>query len=343
VSDHEYSAEFFDRHAGRALSSARAIVPSVLDIVRPNSVVDVGCGIGAWLSVFREHGIEDVLGIDGDYVHRSQLLIPQHCFRSHDLEQPIALPRRFDLAVSLEVAEHIAPASADAFVQSLVGLASTVLFSAAIPGQGGEHHVNEQWPEFWAKKFERAGFMAIDCVRPRVWTDTSVEWWYSQNTFLYVDRTLLQGNARLQVEATAAHTPFAPVVHPGQFKAVVWRADALAAVHDLLDVVPVGAAIILVDDHNLSDGALRAWRMRRLMEYDGVYQGPPASSEAALRDLEKHRREGSSFLVIAFPAFWWLQHYVELADYLRSSSACVLDNGRVVVFDLSREPQRSAG
>jgi hypothetical protein len=337
VSDHEYSADFFDRHAGRALSSAREIVPAVLEIVQPKSVVDVGCGIGAWLSVFREHGIEDLLGIDGAYVDASQLLIPQHCFRTHDLEQPIALPRRFDLAVSLEVAEHISPACADAFVQSLVSLARVILFSAAIPGQGGEHHVNEQWPDFWAQKFARVGFAGIDCIRPRVWTNTSVEWWYAQNTFLYVDRALLQRHARLQSEAAGARSPLAPIVHPGQYKAVVWRAEALAAVDDLFDVIPAGAAITLIDDHNLPDRALRAWRMRRLMESDGVYQGPPATSEAALRDLEKHTREGSSFLVIAFTAFWWLEHYTELATCLRSNAACVLENARVVVFDLGRE------
>jgi hypothetical protein len=338
MSDHEYSAEFFDRHAARAISSAREIVPVVIEMVRPNSVVDIGCGIGSWLSVFIEHGVEDVLGVDGAYVDRSQLLIPQHCFQNHDLERPLALSRRFDLAMSLEVAEHISPAHADAFVQSLASLSGFVLFSAAIPGQGGEHHVNEQWPDFWAQKFADAGFAAIDCIRPRVWKNANVEWWYAQNTFLYVERGLLQQNAILQSEAAAARSSLAPVIHPGQYEAVVWRAAVLAAVDDLSDVIPIGAGVTLVDDHNLSDRALRHWRMRRLMERDGVYMGPPGASEDALRDLEEQIRDGASFVVFAFPAFWWLEHYAELTAYLQSNATCVLENDRVKVFDLRRRP-----
>jgi SAM-dependent methyltransferase len=337
VSGHEYSAEFFDRHVAGAIGSARAIVPIVLEMVQPKSVVDVGCGIGAWLSVFRDHGIRDLTGIDGPYVERSHLMIPGESFLSRDLEQPISLPRRFDLVISLEVAEHLSPASAGDFVRSLTRLGPAILFSAAIPGQGGEHHVNEQWPDFWAAKFAEAGFVGIDCIRPRVWNAPGVEWWYAQNAFLYLERELLRQNARLQSEAAAPRAPFAPVIHPGQYKSVAWKADALALVEDLLDVVPCGSDICLVDDNQLSDRSLRAWRMRRLMTRDAVYFGPPASADAALQDLQAQKREGASFLVVAWTAFWWLEFYSPFGAYLRSTFAPVLENERVVVFDLRRE------
>jgi SAM-dependent methyltransferase len=124
------------------------VVPTVLRLVQPEPVVDVGCGDGAWLSVFRELGVNHRFGLDGDYVDRRLLQIPQDQFSATDLSLPFRLPCTFDLAVSLEVAEHLPPQSAEDFVDSLTRLAPVVLFSAAIPLQGGTHHLNEQWPDY---------------------------------------------------------------------------------------------------------------------------------------------------------------------------------------------------
>src|SRR5262249_37347034 len=89
----------------RALSdgarrSARVVLPLVLEFVRPRSVIDVGCGLGTWLAVFREHGVADVWGVDGDYVDRERLEIPAGRFLAHDLSQPLPLGRSFALVVS---------------------------------------------------------------------------------------------------------------------------------------------------------------------------------------------------------------------------------------------------
>jgi Methyltransferase domain len=150
------------------------------------SVVDVGCATGAWLSVVREHGIDDFLGIDGAYIDPATLVIPRDRFLAHDLEKPIGLDRRFDLALSLETAEHLSPLAAPSFVASLAGLAPVVLFSAAIPKQGGVHHVNEQWPEYWADLFAEHGYRPLDVIRTAVWNERDVAYPYAQNTFLYV-------------------------------------------------------------------------------------------------------------------------------------------------------------
>jgi SAM-dependent methyltransferase len=182
----EYTDAYFARLTGTSLRAARAIVPAVVDALRPASVVDVGCGVGAWLSVFREHGVDDVFGVDGDYVPPEALLIPAESFASQDLSDAFSLDRTFDLAVSLEVAEHLPARSADRFVASLCALAPLVLFSAAIPGQGGRSHVNEQWQSYWSSRFEQHGYAPVDLVRPEVWTKQEVAWWYVQNTLLYV-------------------------------------------------------------------------------------------------------------------------------------------------------------
>src|SRR4051794_6556440 len=126
-----YDREFFERHQAGARRSARVIVPRVLGLVAARSVIDVGCGQGTWLSVFAECGAPDVFGIDGDYVDARRFEIPAERFEPRDLSRPFELLRTFDLAVSLEVAEHLPAAAADDFVASLTRLAPVVLFSAA--------------------------------------------------------------------------------------------------------------------------------------------------------------------------------------------------------------------
>src|SRR5438270_9981863 len=60
--------------------SARVIVPLVMELAQPRSVVDVGCGTGEWLAVFRENGIKDTWGVDGTYINKKLLKIPEECF-----------------------------------------------------------------------------------------------------------------------------------------------------------------------------------------------------------------------------------------------------------------------
>jgi len=114
------------------------------------------------------------------------LLIKQDEFLQHDLAEPIKLGKRFDLAISLEVAEHLPSGCADQFVENLVSLSNFVLFSAAPPLQGGTNHINEQPIEYWVEKFEQRGYVAIDCLRPYLWNDDRIGSWYRQNIMLAV-------------------------------------------------------------------------------------------------------------------------------------------------------------
>ncbi len=188
MSTFPYSAEFFDAFSDGSSRSAARVLPIALQIVHPASAVDVGCGVGTWAAELRGHGIADVIGVDGAYVDPDRLLIPREAFLARDLRAPLGLGRMFDLAVCLEVAEHLPTESAAHLVSELTELAPAVLFSAAIPFQGGNHHVNEQWPSYWASLFARHGYRPYDVVRPRVWTWPEVDFWYAQNTILYVHR-----------------------------------------------------------------------------------------------------------------------------------------------------------
>ena len=209
-----YDAKFYDTQSPGSYRSAQIIVPIVNELLPVKSICDVGCGVGTWLQAFRDIGIKETLGIDGNYVSPSQLVIPVECFHPRDLTQRVSLDSRFDLAVSLEVAEHLPPERAATFVEDLTRLAPVVLFSAAIPMQGGTDHINEQWPDYWAELFERRGFKAIDAIRPLIWNDVRVERWYSQNIIIYCLEDHLHNCPQLAKVHSAQ--PLS-IVHPRQY------------------------------------------------------------------------------------------------------------------------------
>lgn len=183
---HQYDDVFFDYVDRGAVRSAHVLVPVVLELLGCRSVLDVGCGTGAWLSVYRAKGVADIAGVDGDYVQRGRLMIPASDYRALDVGREFDLGRTFDLVQSLEVAEHIAPSDSRTLIANLVRHGSTVLFSAAVPGQGGEHHTNERPYEFWRALFAEHGYAPYDCIRPRITGRRDVEPWYAYNSILYV-------------------------------------------------------------------------------------------------------------------------------------------------------------
>lgn len=186
-----YTADFYRHINAGALSSAEALLPVVARWFDVKSVIDFGCGQGAWLSVWKQVGAREVVGLDGEYVDRNGLLVDPHEFTGADLSRPVDLGRTFDLVQSLEVAEHLPEAHADTFVDNLVRHGSVVLFSAAVPGQLGEHHVNERPFEYWRDKFIARGYVLIDAIRPELRHRANIDPWYKHNALLFVHRDRL--------------------------------------------------------------------------------------------------------------------------------------------------------
>jgi SAM-dependent methyltransferase len=212
-----YTKAFFEEHRTGARQSAEIVVPLVLELVPARSVVDVGCGDGTWLAVFQKLGVPEILGIDGEYVDREFLQIPQESFQTRDLAKPFVTGRTFDLAMSLEVAEHLPADCAAMFVECLTRLAPIVLFSAAIPFQGGTSHINEQWQDKWAALFKKQEYFPVDCIRKRVWENAAVEWWYAQNTLLFVRGNVLEKNLALKAEFERNSQNPLNLVHPRRY------------------------------------------------------------------------------------------------------------------------------
>ncbi|MEM8836213.1 MAG: class I SAM-dependent methyltransferase [Planctomycetota bacterium] len=217
-----YGEQFFASHAGTSFVSAQLLLPVVFGLFPEaspvRSVIDVGCGTGTWLRAARELGASEVLGIDGGFVPLDQLEIRDDRFVAQDLRRGPdldALPRRdFDLAMSLEVAEHLPDDAGDALVEALCTLAPVVLFSAAVPMQGGTGHINERWQQDWADRFADRGYRAIDAVRPRVWEDDRIAWWYRQNTIVYASDKAIEMMPVLRDARGRTRDGMLSLVHP---------------------------------------------------------------------------------------------------------------------------------
>lgn len=167
--------------------AANKIIPFLIDLFKPENVVDIGCGTGTWLKVCIDNGITDVMGIEGHHLDISKLVIPRGFLVLQDLEKPFVTERKFDMAISLEVAEHLHSNTAEQFVKQLTVLSNVVVFSAAIPYQGGQNHVNEQWLSYWIRLFKKNGYKACDIIRPRFWDTKEVEFWYAQNCCIFIN------------------------------------------------------------------------------------------------------------------------------------------------------------
>jgi SAM-dependent methyltransferase len=213
-----YQDRFFDYVDGSAARSARAFLARLALGFTPASVLDVGCGRGAWLAAWKARGTPEVLGIDGAYVDTARLHVAPTEFRAIDVSRSFELGRRFDLVQCLEVAEHLPEPAGEVLVESLVRHGDVVIFSAAVPGQGGEHHVNEQPLEYWIERFSAHRFSAYDAVRAAVKGVREIEPWYRYNTLVFAG----EAGARRLGEAVRA-TRTQPRLPLADYSSAAWR------------------------------------------------------------------------------------------------------------------------
>lgn len=194
-------------------SAAEQVLPVLFEVYQPKSIVDVGCGLGNWIEVAKKMTGSTITGVDGDYVNRSLLKINEEEFIEKDLTKPFDLNKKYDLAICLEVAEHLPESSAKGFIQSLTNHADVIMFSAALPGQGGQNHINEQWPSYWQDHFNNCGFEMIDFFRFKIWDNTKIEYWYKQNLFLVVKKGHPLSESQSNLAFSLVHPELLNLVH----------------------------------------------------------------------------------------------------------------------------------
>jgi SAM-dependent methyltransferase len=221
-----YDARFYKENNTSQLASAPVIVSAVKQYVQPESVIDIGCGGGNFLAEWKRQGIKEVLGVDGAYINRELLALSEDEFMAYDITNPILLPRRYDLSICLEVAEHLEERFAGQLIDSLCHLSDVVLFSAAIPCQGGLNHVNERYPSYWASLFGKRSYTAMDCIRPEIWNDERADWFYRQNIFLFVKDACISRYPALNHYQHTHPEKMTDIVHPKLYdmtlKKIAW-------------------------------------------------------------------------------------------------------------------------
>ncbi len=326
----DYSPQYYRRLKAGAVHSAKAIVPTVVELVRPTSVVDLGCGTGAWLAEFKRCGVADTVGVDTTQVPTDELEIDPNDFVTTDLTEPLRLQGYFDLAMSLEVAEHLPAEKSEQFVATLTQLAPVVLFSAAVPYQGGEHHINEQWPSYWVDRFAEQGFVALDPFRRLIWERTDVDWWYAQNLVLFVQRDHLAKLPACELEKPGIQS----LVHPRNYLNHSWQNRVLRLAIDIATVTRPGETIVLADEDQFGELYLPARDVRPFIERLGTYFGPPQDDAQAIEEIQRMIREGAVHFAVGWPAFWWLKYYNEFATYLENNHFTILKNDRVTMYRL---------
>lgn len=197
---------------------AAHIVPFLIKLFDPRSVLDVGCGLGNFLKSFIDEGVKDVCGIEGPWLDKAKLVIDEHLVNIRELENSFNLERRFDMVLCLEVAEHINEASSEKLIDVLTAHSDVIVFSAAIPGQGGQNHINEQWIGYWERLFNDRDYKLYDVIRPYIWNIHEIFWWYRQNIVVAI-KSSKQVNFKT--------TPVNDYIHPELYLSKISEIDYL--------------------------------------------------------------------------------------------------------------------
>jgi len=186
--DNIYSNSWFEEMANddQLEEDAKSVVDVLIQEFDPDSVIDLGCGVGHYLKHFKESGIS-INGMDGAEAAQIHAVIDDENIKKHDLRNPYYPSRDYDLVVCIEVAEHLPEKYANVLVKSIVRCGETVVFTAATPGQGGSHHINEQPRQYWKSLFINQGMQydeeTVDRLRENI--DVNKAEWVPENLFVF--------------------------------------------------------------------------------------------------------------------------------------------------------------
>lgn len=188
--DAVYSARYYQTMVEPyARHSAGPMARSIVSSFDPKSVIDIGCGSGALLVALRKLGVRKNLGLDASQAALDIARARGLSTRKFDITTDHLLYSAcYDIAISMEVAEHLPADCADSYIALLSSLAPTVIFTAAHPGQGGIGHLNEQPPEYWIEKFKSHNLHPDTETVPKWqadWRAAGVAEFYTNNLIIF--------------------------------------------------------------------------------------------------------------------------------------------------------------
>jgi SAM-dependent methyltransferase len=231
-----YDESFYQSQLDISLVSARIYLKFLWQFFQPVSVLDVGCGRGAWLKACHELGSKTLFGFDGNWNSQSSMIEPSINFRSMDLNKPFSLPQKVDIAITLEVAEHLEPSKAPQLIKCITDASDVILFGAAYTKQEGTNHINEQPHTYWALLFLEHDFVPFDIFRPQFWGNEMIEFWYRQNTFLYIRK---DSSPYRQIKAQGfkemANISFMNCIHPALYES---KTQMVSLSNHIADLMP---------------------------------------------------------------------------------------------------------
>ena len=213
----KYDRNFYINRHEKTQTAANDVLSILFRAMEIRSVIDIGCGVGTWLNSAEKLGARTILGIEGHWLEKDFAVVDKTFIKTQDLENKIQIESKFDLAITLEVVEHLSEMRADSFIDDLCALSDLVLFSAAIPNQGGSHHINEQWQSYWAQRFKQRGYRVYDIVRWKIWSRSDIATWYRQNIIVYCRVDSAADKAMQSVSPPCADVHQLDVVHPELF------------------------------------------------------------------------------------------------------------------------------
>jgi hypothetical protein len=199
----KYSHDFYSDMKKASADSYSFLATWIFNYCSPKSAIDWGAGTGELLMALQiSHNVR-VRALEGHWIKELPTSLPKIYYEFRDLRFPFKLEEKFDVAICLEVAEHLEDEYAQTLIDGICNSSDLIFFSAAIPYQGGTSHVNEQWPIYWAEKFHQAGFVLAHDPREELWDNPEVAAYYKQNLLIF-ERS--EGNLKLVVPR--------PLIHP---------------------------------------------------------------------------------------------------------------------------------
>lgn len=214
-----YDSEFFDNLLQTSATSAPFIAKYIYNNFEPKTVVDIGCGTGEILKALTSLCDIECLGIEGPWINDCQERFEN--IQLANLNEFLPLEKKFDVAICLEVAEHLEERFASTLISTLTESSNIILFSAAIPGQSGTEHINLKYPDYWARHFWEKGFALYLDPRKEFFRNLQLAPWYQQNTLVFRKMDDDWNIAEITVPRLIRH----PLIFPEQLplKNIIYR------------------------------------------------------------------------------------------------------------------------